>query len=272
MIFINSESRVNSRLFSVIRRHFFNVIRGLRPANLDCRIASGDDYKMERGKVTGLLRCARNDICCLGRSMIEMLGVLAIIGVLSVGGIAGYSKAMTKFKTNQIADQVSTIVTNVKTLYARQKNYKGLNNNSAYLAGVFSEELFASYGYGGYYLTNPFNGSIDISSSGRSATNYDNMTFQITYYGLPKEACISLATNDWSGDGLIAIGAGSSFDYGYSALNTMVSEFGCPVETEFDSGNRGNLAVSCSGPLSPSSAAFACNCEGDTCGIGWWYR
>ena len=31
-----------------------------------------------------------------GRSMIEMLGVLAIIGVLSVGGIAGYSKAMQK--------------------------------------------------------------------------------------------------------------------------------------------------------------------------------
>ena len=33
-----------------------------------------------------------------GRSMIEMLGVLAIIGVLSVGGIAGYSKAMEKWK------------------------------------------------------------------------------------------------------------------------------------------------------------------------------
>ena len=33
-----------------------------------------------------------------GRSMIEMLGVLAIIGVLSVGGIAGYSKAMEKYK------------------------------------------------------------------------------------------------------------------------------------------------------------------------------
>ena len=33
-----------------------------------------------------------------GRSMIEMLGVLAIVGVLSVGGIAGYSKAMEKYK------------------------------------------------------------------------------------------------------------------------------------------------------------------------------
>ena len=36
-----------------------------------------------------------------GRSMIEMLGVLAIVGVLSVGGIAGYSKAMEKWKINK---------------------------------------------------------------------------------------------------------------------------------------------------------------------------
>ena len=35
-----------------------------------------------------------------GRSMIEMLGVLAIIGVLSIGGLAGYSKAMKKIKLN----------------------------------------------------------------------------------------------------------------------------------------------------------------------------
>ena len=40
-----------------------------------------------------------------GRSMIEMLGVLAIVGVLSVGGIAGYSKAMNKFKTNKLIEQ-----------------------------------------------------------------------------------------------------------------------------------------------------------------------
>ena len=31
-----------------------------------------------------------NDSICTGRSMVEMLGVLAIIGVLSVGAIAGY--------------------------------------------------------------------------------------------------------------------------------------------------------------------------------------
>ncbi len=39
-----------------------------------------------------------------GRSMVEMLGVLAIIGVLSVGGIAGYSLSMRRHRANQIAD------------------------------------------------------------------------------------------------------------------------------------------------------------------------
>mgnify|MGYP006888164090 CR=1 FL=1 len=37
----------------------------------------------------------------IGRSMIEMLGVLAIIAVLSVGGIAGYSKAMQTWKIDR---------------------------------------------------------------------------------------------------------------------------------------------------------------------------
>ena len=36
----------------------------------------------------------------LGRSMIEMLGVLAVIGVLSIGGLAGYTRAMRLNKIN----------------------------------------------------------------------------------------------------------------------------------------------------------------------------
>lgn len=45
-----------------------------------------------------------------GRSMVEMLGVLAIIGVLSVGAIAGYSKAMMKYKLNKQAEQLNQLV------------------------------------------------------------------------------------------------------------------------------------------------------------------
>lgn len=49
----------------------------------------------------------------IGRSMVEMLGVLAIIGVLSVGAIAGYSKAMMKYKLNQHAQSVNLLLNNL---------------------------------------------------------------------------------------------------------------------------------------------------------------
>ena len=63
-----------------------------------------------RGEGSGLLRSARNDVNIAGRSMIEMLGVLAIIGVLSVGGIAGYSKAMEKWKLNKAIGNYSMMI------------------------------------------------------------------------------------------------------------------------------------------------------------------
>ena len=47
-----------------------------------------------------------------GRSMVEMLGVLAIIGVLSVGAIAGYSKAMMKYKLNKQAEGLTMLLAN----------------------------------------------------------------------------------------------------------------------------------------------------------------
>jgi len=44
-----------------------------------------------------------------GRSMVEMLGVLAIIGVLSIGGIAGYTLAMNRYRANEILNAASDV-------------------------------------------------------------------------------------------------------------------------------------------------------------------
>ena len=70
-----------------------------------------------------------------GRSMIEMLGVLAIIGVLSVGGIAGYSKAMEKWKTNKVLSEYSYFIygliehlSDYQNLTAGNSNYVGLKS------------------------------------------------------------------------------------------------------------------------------------------------
>ena len=48
--------------------------------------------------------------------MIEMLGVLAIIAVLTVGGIAGYSKAMKKYQANKVVGEIIQVLAKIKEL------------------------------------------------------------------------------------------------------------------------------------------------------------
>ena len=74
------------------------------------------------------------DSVCVGRSMVEMLGVLAIIGVLSVGAIAGYSKAMFKYKLNKHTEQMNTLINAV----ARNvHSFDNLKQDGTYLTPYF---------------------------------------------------------------------------------------------------------------------------------------
>ncbi len=58
-----------------------------------------------------------------GKSMIEMLGVLAIIAVLTVGGIAGYSKAMKKYQANKVVGEIIQVLVKWKELSENNKWY-----------------------------------------------------------------------------------------------------------------------------------------------------
>ncbi len=65
------------------------------------------------------------DAALCGRSMVEMLGVLAIIGVLSIGAISGYSKAMMKYKLNKQTEQIGSILDGIllyDDVWEREKN------------------------------------------------------------------------------------------------------------------------------------------------------
>lgn len=181
-----------------------------------------------------------------GRSMVEMLGVLAIIGVLSVGGIAGYSKAMAKFKTSKALDQVSTTVANVRTLYSGQPNYSGLTTAIAIQMGAIGVEMLsgqsptsASTAY------NAFNGSVTISAT--TVSGRKNAGFELVFSGLSKEACVQMASSDWgsgSGSGLVSVQAGAA-TAGTTAAGTL--------------------------PLNLATAASGCNSEGDTNKVTWVY-
>ena len=70
-----------------------------------------------------------------GRSMVEKLGVLAIIGVLSVGAIAGYSKAMMKYKLNKQAEEFSFLLN--EAIKTKEEMWNRLLKNG----GSLSNEL-----------------------------------------------------------------------------------------------------------------------------------
>ena len=222
----------------------------------DTKLFFDDVYKSgTRGKKQQV------DVLQYGRSMIEMLGVLAIVGVLSVGGIAGYSKAMEKFKINKTADQISQIVTNIRTLYAQQTTYEGLNTANAIKMGVTPDELGT-----GTTLTNAFAGPLYIGTSNRLSSSSDD-AFYIAAVKIPKEACVTLATLDWGSSyssGLISVSASFS-----GVFNPTYAMDDCVSSST--SSNEFVVMERCAkdGPMPVAHAAQACNCTEEGCSVIW---
>lgn len=134
-----------------------------------------------------------------GRSMIEMLGVLAIIGVLSIGGISGYSKAMAKYKINKTVDQVSMLITSIRTAFGNQNSYAGLTTTKAIDYDLVGNDLTLGATDS---LTNAYSGSVTIearSSTGAACTGNYCPAFAVIYTNLDRQSCAVIASSDWGG-------------------------------------------------------------------------
>ncbi len=86
-----------------------------------------------------------------GRSMVEMLGVLAIIGVLSIGGIAGYSMAMNRYRANEALDAATKYAV---ILYAGKQTAQATGATS-YTPVSFADALGSTTNPGGATITTP---------------------------------------------------------------------------------------------------------------------
>lgn len=74
-----------------------------------------------------------------GRSMVEMLGVLAIIGVLSIGGISGYTMAMNRYRANTVLDAATKYAVIVYTGYQTNIAVNSMNGGTnSYTAPSFA--------------------------------------------------------------------------------------------------------------------------------------
>ena len=221
-----------------------------------------------------------------GRSMVEMLGVLAIIGVLSVGGIAGYSKAMNKFKINKTTDQISMLVANIRTIFSSQGNYDGLNNGSAIRFGVVPNDMYttaAEYA-DTVSIKNAFGGEVVIKAAmARGGDTSKNEAFIIEYNGISQEACVTVATGDWGSgqsSGLVAMAAGkTTYAAGGGTLAAAIDEELLIDNTAASAAVAGLVTAqpgnTTSGtPISVASAVLACTTgtnAGAGYGVAWKY-
>ena len=217
-----------------------------------------------------------------GRSMVEMLGVLAIIGVLSVGGIAGYSKAMNKYKINKTTDQVSMLVANIRTLFSSQGNYAGLNNGQAIKFGVVPNDMYAAASNNtyasDYAIKNAFGGAVTIEAdAARSAGDSGSEAFVITYEGLTPEAFVTIATGDWGSgqaSGLIAIAAGKDVESSATkakAIKTDTGDTGLACDTDTCVVSPGAVTAAKKAPMTVSDAVAACSATGSNNVVAWKY-
>lgn len=219
-----------------------------------------------------------------GRTMLEMLGVLAIVAVLTVVGLASFSRALDQHRANKVMDQVSQLIINIRSMFASAYYYTGLNNSEALNLGLVPDDIVKE---SSGELKNPFKGFIYINPTNANKGDAPSAAtaFEITYTGLSRYACIALATGEWSKGseaGLIsmmfsAAGTDASSD---GASTTMADKrrVGCIGEV-YSVEEGAGLAIACPEgavrfPLTVSQAGTACNCVGDysnRCSVTWLY-
>ena len=164
-----------------------------------------------------------------GRSMIEMIGVLVIVGVLSVGVLLTFGKAMDRYRINTMINDVTEVVRNTRNAFNLHdsRGYKSLDfqvkamSTANYKNRTIADKLklfpdaIARNNY-----KNVYDGDIQYFVDGAYA-NDDGKAFVLEFYGVPTDACIELVTKNWqTGLGLIAMKVkGSVNDGAYSIQN-----------------------------------------------------
>ncbi len=131
----------------------------------------------------------RTDATFSGRSMVEMLGVLAIIGVLSVGAMSGYSKAMMKYKLNKYAESVNLFINNF-IIFRKSLGYTsgGWTN----YADILQKLNFIPDGWryqNFLYLNDNFGNHVRPYHDGKSPSNHDGIIFVFDGSQYSSEIC-----------------------------------------------------------------------------------
>lgn len=131
--------------------------------------------------------------CQTGRTMIEMLGVLAVIGVISVAGYNLFSKAARSRKIGEIKSNVTILAMQSRRLACQYVERYGSYTKMLSRAKAYPEVLEYNPNSVKYVGESGEEYKIDsVTSGGRK-----NAFFTIKISRLSDEACMSLVTGNF---------------------------------------------------------------------------
>ena len=150
-----------------------------------------------------------------GRSMVEMLGVLAIIGVLSVGGLATINDAQQKRKVAQLVSDISQLSAVAKKLSCQYDSAYSTYTNFLNKSEAIPSHL--TYNSSTKKIEGVMDTNIEIKGVTGNTSLAGDATLKREYFvvevtGLSESACMKLATTDWgrkNTNGCIGVSVGT---------------------------------------------------------------
>ena len=187
--------------------------------------------------------------------------VVIIFGVFSLGAIAGYSKAMHKYKAAKTVDQITFTAQNINTLFQNDFNYAKIDDQTLINAHVVPEDVIDKNSSTPSFV-NLYDGKVEIKVGDKEMPN-DQKAFTVKYTNIPQQDCVALvsAIQVWQNSAPRFITMVATDDeeraevLASSTLNNCVNLL-----------QPGTLAV-CNGSyqsISPEQAMEACNSNSNT--------
>ena len=115
-----------------------------------------------------------------GRSMIEMVGVLAIMGMLTATAFALISLGINRQKQARVMDDVVTMVSGVRGLLGDYDDFSNIDNSTIFAAMSVSNK-------------NPYGGTYELAVDPSNTRQ-----FIVRINGLSKSDCEALVTKAWT--------------------------------------------------------------------------
>ena len=121
-----------------------------------------------------------------GRSMIEMLAVLMIMGILTIGVMAGFNQMLDKYNAGKMHTDIMSISSEVVNLYAWQRSYPAIN-----MQELCENDIFPDGCTDDNKALNPFDGTYKLTTSDTE------QTLTIEADGVAPDACKDLCLREW---------------------------------------------------------------------------